>query len=244
LSGVSRLRARYPVRAALGAAFAALLGGCGGGDDAGPPITDPFAVGAAWRNVLAADTSFTLSGIGSDNASYTLFVALEPAAAGVYPLTGELGERGVQTTQLVQNGVAFAPTTTVQFYDPGFAALLGVTSDAGECATVIDNGVLPAAATVGSSGPLYSAISYDRCDAGAVEIGSVASSWSIETEAGIVFFCNNATQFDVAGNDTGSESDCIQIAVDGTLGPLARVTVAVPSSATVPGGFTLIARNY
>ena len=244
MMGMRRLFTEYLARAAA-LALAGLIGGCGGGDDdSGASITDPFAVDAAWRNMLAGDTDFSLSGIGSDSASYTLLVALRPAAAGAYPLTGEVGARAVQTTQLVQNGVAFAPTTTVQFYEPASAELIGVSSDAGECATVTSNGLLPVSAGVGSGGPLYTATNYDRCDGAALPIGSVVADWSIETEAGIVFFCSTAALFDAAGNDAGSESDCIQIDIDGTLGPLARTTVVVPPRQGAPSGFTLVARNY
>ena len=219
----------------------ALLAACGGGgDDA------TFDAAAARLNMLDANASFTLSGVGSDGNTYTLAVGLSTAGVGIYPLTGELGARSLQTTTLIRNGVVLGPsTTTTQFYEPSSGLLIGVRAEEDNtCATVIGNGALPRAATVGSVGVLYDATSFDGCGAGANVVGSVASSWSIEAEDGIAFFCTNAEQRDTLGNTLASEQDCIATDVDGTLGPYARVAVVLPPSASAPSGFSLVARNY
>jgi hypothetical protein len=219
----------------------AMLAACGGGGD-----DRVYDVEAAWRNVLAVDAGFTLSGIGSDGNLYTLDVVLANAGAGVYPLTGEIGARALQTTTLLRNGFPLdAPTNTTQFYDPASALLLGVRNDDDDtCATVVAHGTLPRAAPVGSAGVLYDATSFDSCGGGAVVVGSVESDWSIEGEDGIAFFCTNARQLDTQGNLLASEQDCISIDFDGSLGPFARVAVVLQPSANAPAGFTLVGRNY
>lgn len=216
---------------------AAVSAGCGGGGgDAG--FTGSFAVAAARRNVLDANASYTMSGIGSDNADYTLQVTTATAGADAYPLTGQVGVRSVDTSTLFRNGTSLGTTQTTMYLDAASYALIGARSSDGDCATVTANGVLPAGAGIGTAGVLFDATLYDGCAPGAPVAGSVLADWSIEALDGIAFFCATAQQRDAAGNVIGTESDCIEIDAAGTLGGRARFTVVVPN------GLSLVARNY
>lgn len=227
---------RFRRLAAL-ACIVALAGCGGGGGDAG--FTGSFAVAAAWRNVLASNASYTLSGVGSDNASYTLQVAMATAGAEAYPPTGQVGLRSLDTSSLFRNGVALGPTTTTTTYvDATTGALIGARSSDGDCATVTANGVLPAGAGIGSAGVLFDATLYDGCAPGAQVAGVILADWSVEALDGIAFFCVTAEQRDNANTVVGTESDCIEIDEAGNLGSRARFTVVVP------GTLTLVARNY
>jgi hypothetical protein len=52
-----------------------------------------------------------------------------------------------------------------------------------------------------------------------------------------LFFCSNETSRDLAGTVTGTESVCLQISRDGSLGSKAWLT------RSTPGGLSLTARN-
>ena len=226
-------------RVACAALVAAVAAGCGGGGyDDGVPASDSYDVAAAWRNLLGADADFTLAGVGSDNDNYTLALALRRATAAAYPLTGEVGARGIQTTTLLRNAVSLGTTTTTRFHDAG-GRLIGTSSAAGECATVTAQAALPAAAAVGSSGVLFDATRYDSCQpGGAMALGTLLADWSLEVENGVVLFCVTSEQRDALDNRVAVESDCIAVDRNGALGPYARTSIAVP------GGLTLVARNY
>lgn len=226
--------------ARLGALLvAAGLAGCGGGGDGdGFPSDIVFDVAAAYARLLDADAGYALAGTGSDGNRYTLDVRLVPAGSGAYPLTGQLGARGLVVTTLARNGVSLGTSQTTQFFDPSVPLLIGVASDDGSCATVTAQAALPREARVGSAGALYSATTFDRCDGAGVADGSVTASWSIETEAGVPLFCVTAEQRDAFGDAVATEQDCVEIDSLGRLQALARVTVVLP------GSFSLVTRNY
>ena len=233
-------------RCATAVATSLALAACGGGGDGDPgfPADIVFDVAAAWSSVLNADAAFSLSGVGSDNFGYTLVVDLQPFGTGAYPPTGQVWARSIQRSSLSSGNTLLSDTQTTQFFDPATNELIAVASSDGTCADIVSNGVLPRAANVGSVGVLYDAVIYDSCSPSAAAEGSVASRWSIEAEAGVPFFCVNSEQRDAFGNAIAAEQDCIEVDSLGRLGALARMTVVVHPSAAVPGGFSLVARNY
>lgn len=231
-----------PTRTVCIAALCGALAACGGGG--GGDFDDSADPAAAWRNWLALDATVTVVGEGSDGARYTLVLDVLPRAPAAYPLTGAVGARSEQRVSLVQNGTSLGTTVTTTFFNEATARFIGAGNDAGECATGTASGTLPRVARPGDGGLLYAATSHDRCDGAAQVVGSVTADWSIEAEDGIVFFCVNSALADVAGGDAGSEQDCLEVGVDGTLGTLARVSVVLPRSTDLPNGFRLVARNY
>lgn len=222
-------------RAWLATAALTLLGACGGGYD---DTFNSVDVAAAWRNTLGANADFTLTGVGSDGNNYTLALALFPATFAAYPLTGEVGARGVQTATLLRNAISLGTTTTTRFHDTAPGPLIGSSVAGGECATVTAHAVLPNAAAIGSSGVLYDATRFSDCQPGAVVVGSILADWSLALEGGIVLFCVLTVQRDALAITVASESNCIAVDPAGTLGPYARVSTAVP------GGLSLTVRNY
>lgn len=239
------------------AATSVLLAACGGGGDDGPHYTPPtgdYDAFAAWQNLLDPATAQSWTGIdgrASDGNDYGLTLAVEVAPDATFPLTGLSHFVTNLRSTLSGNGVLLGTGLTEVFFDadwvvhglrvsstsmePGGSPVTSVT-----CDEVVTPGLPPSAAKVGASGTLYDADIREACTAGAAATGTSAASWSIEFEAGIVFFC-------VATEDRGpgaspvvtTERDCIEMAPDGTLGTRARVELSGSSPA-----FGLVARNY
>jgi hypothetical protein len=97
---------------------------------------------------------------------------------------------------------------------------------------------LPSGVPIGAAGAMFSDSDYDGCGRGATVVANTRSDWSLETSAGIVMLCWKMTALGLAGTALATESTCIEIAQDGTLGGKARLVVTAT-------GVTLIdARNF
>jgi hypothetical protein len=240
-------------------ALTALLVACGGGgDDHGhsgfTPPTGDFAAFTAWQNLLDPAASLSRTGItgrGSDGNDYGTTLMVEVAPDASFPLTGTTHLVTNLRSTLSGNGVLLGTGLTEVFFDtdwfvrgvrvsstsmePGTAPVTSTT-----CDEVLATSLPPVAAKVGDSGALYDATIRESCIAGAAAAGASAATWSVEFEAGIVFFCIETEDrgFGTAPVVT-TEQDCIEMLADGTLGTHARVILTGNSPA-----FSLVARNY
>ena len=219
-------------------AAATLVSGCGGGGgDAGIPGTAQYAVQSAYRNLLNATATWSVTGTGSDAAAYRIDLGLRPATAAVFAVTGATGSVSEQFQRLVRNGAVLGEGTTRVFFNAGTLALLGSDEGDGTCSVATGNTALPMTATIGASGALTSDNDLAACSAGAAVIGSSTTTWSLEAESGFALLCLNVALRNAAGASDGSGAQCIEIASDGALG--ARVRMRIDFT-----GFSLTARNY
>lgn len=223
---------------------AALLSACGGGgsssgSDGLAVPTDSFNVALAWQSLVSAPNSWSASGTGSDGNAYRLDVADAAAAAGNYPVTGTAAQRSTSTVKLFQNGTQVVEGLTEYYFDAGYALIGSRRSGPGlatTCEQVTAYSAPPTAAHVGDHGAHFSGNTLDGCGAGAQVIETFEVTWSIEFEAGITYFCSNTTSTELSPPSTSTESDCLQVSTDGSLGARARVSVASPE-------LTLVLRN-
>ena len=225
----------------LSFALGAALTGCGGGGsggDASTPTADTVNVAVAWRNVLAANQTWTTSGKGSDNRDYVLTLHSVPGAAAAYPRTGQSGATSVHRTTIRVNGIDVSSSST-NFIDAS-GQLFGIRNDDGTCESFnLPPTALPGAAAVGNSGALATSTEYPSCVAGASQASSSnVYTWSVQSDAGVAFLCVELRSSDTAGAVKGTEQNCFEAAPDGTLGARARFTV------NVPGVLQIVAKTY
>jgi len=238
------MRARRSVWTAL---LAALLAGCGGGgsssgDGGFKPPGDDIDARAAWENLLTTTRTWVVSGTASDGFSYTASISVAPGGALEFPVTGNTAARSIASIVLTRGATTVDSRIAETFFDAatGFVVGLRHTIDGVGtfCSSATSAAVPPDAAELGSSGPLFTIDELDGCLASSAKLGTATQTWSVEfeSETGITYFCTNATEQNLSGAVIATESDCIEVGADGSLGDKARVTV---SSA----GFTLVARN-
>lgn len=223
--------------AALATATVIVAGCGGGGGDAGIPGTTQYAVQTAWRNLLNATATWSLTGTGSDAATYRIDLGLRRAAAAVFAVTGATGAVSEQFQRLVRNGSVLGEGTTRVFFNADTLALLGSDDGDGTCSVATSNTALPTTATIGASGALTSDNDLAGCSAGAAVLGSTTTTWSLEAESGFALLCQNAVLRNAAGATDGTGAQCIEIAADGSLGMRMRMRFDF-------SGLSLTARNY
>lgn len=234
-------RCRRALKKAFSAAALAVLAACGGGGGdpfpSVPSFEDAYDVTRILFMLLTGTGSYTVVGVGSDGALYEMTIRFEPDRDSFFPLTGLPGARSNKTVTLKRNGVVVATLTDSTYYDRNTLTIQGSSSSDGSCSLVTSSSPPPSSATPGSDGALDTSTDYIGCTSGSAAQGSTARTWSIETEALTVYYCSNETSRDLAGTVTATESVCLQVSRDGSLGSKARVTRATP------GGVSLTARN-
>jgi hypothetical protein len=231
------------VKKAVSAAVFAVLAACGGGGSdpfvpSVPSFEDAYDIGRILFMLLTGSGSWTVAGVGSDGALYEMTIRFEPDSDAFFPLTGLPGASSNKTVTLRRNGVVIATVTDNTYYDRGTLTIQGSSGSDGSCSLVTSSGTRPSSAAPGSGGALDSSTDYVSCTSGSAAQGNTARTWSIETEGLTVFFCSNETSRDLAGTVTGTESVCLQVSRDGSLGSKAHVT------RSTPGGLSLTARNF
>jgi hypothetical protein len=227
-------------KSALSAAALAILVSCGGGGEGPfiPSLSDSYNVGKIFFLLLTGSGSWTVSGTGSDGAIYDVTISFSPDSDAFFPLTGLPGARSNQTVTIRRNGVVLITATENTFYDRNTLAIQGTSRNDGSCSLVSSAATPPANATPGAGGALDTSTDYTACATLSPVAGSTSRTWSIETENIItVFFCSNETNKNVANQVIATESICLQMSRDGSLGDKARFT------RTGPGNFSLTARN-
>ena len=219
------------------------VGGCGGGGSDGEPVFTPpddaFDVAAAWHELLTTTRTWAASGVGTDGRTYTLTLDTAPGGNDVFPVTGEGAARADAVVSSTVDGV---PAQGVQqtYYDPGTLAILGLRNDVTGWETTCDVsttiGTPPSAAKVNENGLLASLDLLDGCRADSGLLGTIELRWSLEFETGTTYFCLASTERSTSGQVLSVESDCLQVAPDGTLGTKMRVTV-------IQGGVSVTLRS-
>lgn len=229
---------------ALALGGAALLSACGGGGDSGnsgftPPSGD-YAVLTGWQNLMGVGGSWTVSGVGSDNAAWTVSLQIGPQAAVAFPPTSVSYARTSVLSTVTRNNVA-SGTGTVEYFREADHRIQAVRSTPSggtpTCASARSTpatALPPATAAFGSggtfpSGALLTLDNLNSCSSGALTVGTSVATWSLEFERGIVLLCLNSESRNASNVLTGSESDCVELQPSGALGTRARVTIVLPN---------------
>jgi len=241
---------------------AAVLSACGGGGGGsgdgggglpppppapapapGPgPAPAPGTVNAnnAWRNFLTTTQAWTVSGTGSNGLNYQIALSLTPGPRQTFPLSGVQRSTTTARAELKPGGLAIQTNEGVTYFDlTSYVADGTKTTDstgASTCSTATASSQPPESAAIGASGPLQSYVDYNGCLSSSAVSGSSVTTWSVESENNITYFCLNTVAKNNAGAVLTSEGDCFQIDANGTFGAKARVTLHTAM-------FDLIARN-
>ena len=216
----------------LSLAATLLVAACGGGGDAQP--AGPYAVNAALGHLLGSGGSWTMSGSASGQP-FTLTMAFAPAPAGLFPVNGVFAAQSLQTITIAAAGQSSSGTLTI-YFDAGTRTFFGFQAD-GACSVATANTALPATATAGASGPIFTESDLDGCASTSLAVGTTTSTWSVASDTGVALLCWNLTSKDLSGTVNGTESMCIESATDGTLGTRARFALSA-------AGVTVSARNF
>lgn len=221
----------------LSAAAAALLVACGGGsNDATTTPTGTYNVNAALHNLLVTGGSWPMSG-SNNGTNYTVTIAVAPAASGPYPIGAIASSQALETITIVSNGTTSVGTQTI-YFNATSSAFIGLQAS-GLCSTATSNGAaLPTNAAVGAAGALFTQNDLDGCTSNSNVVSTSSNVWTVVADTGISLLCWNvtATALTSAGT-TGTESTCIQVAPDGTLGTKARFSLMTSS-------VSISARNF
>jgi hypothetical protein len=214
---------RRMTRAALLAAMA-VLSACGGGGGSSSATT--YNLDAASSNLKASAHSFTLMATATNGAALTLVWHIAPFGPGVFPLTDTAGQRVDSSVVITSGGLELVNGSQQSFFDSSHKGLGSVLPD-GSC-TKADDKTSPTDAVPGSSGDLGTDLIYRTCSLSAPVTGSLVATWSLEQKSfDAVYLCANTRQLDAAGSEVSRESDCVEVAPDGSIGTRARVTVKV-----------------
>jgi len=212
----------------------ALLSACGGGGDSGHSgfiaPTHDFNAAAAWRNLLTTSATWVVAGRANDGLTYDLTISVAPASAAIFPVTNVVASRSNATIVFRQGNTILSNVLGETFFDTNHlklgARFTDNSSGASSCDEATSASVPPAAATIGNSGALGTADLLTGCLGDSLVAARSTSTWSLEFEAGISYFCVNSTERNLAGTVVATESDCLEVAATGTLGTRARVTVS------------------
>ena len=208
--------------------------GGGGGDELSP---GPYAANTALHRLLVTGGTWSnLRGV-ANGQPFTATIAYAPAPSGLFPVTGTFAMQSIQTVAITAAGVTGSVSETI-YYVPlaQTDAFIGLQVD-GLCSVATSNTAVPAAASIGASGPIFAESDLDGCAGTSIALGTTANTWSLEADNGVALICWNRAARDLGGTPSGAGSICVEIAVDGTLGTRARFSFTT-------AGVTVAARNF
>jgi len=214
------------------AVIAAALAACGGGGDA-PPAT--YAVNVAQRHLLVDGGSWTMNGTGPNGVAFTVTMDFAPATTGPFPVSGATAGQSLQTFTVQASGSSDSAAQTI-YFDPLNLALVGAESG-GTCSVGNSSAALPASAMLGAGGTFFSGSDLDGCTGASNTVGSTTIAWALESDHGVALLCWNLAFKDALGAPSGTQSNCVEVATDGSLGTRARFAVSAL-------GLTVTARNF
>lgn len=230
-------------RKAAGAVIFTLLAGCGGGGGDLPRLPSPnevYNIAQFFLFFLTGSGTWVLDGVGDDGEQYTITLEMDAGSGAFFPfpLTGDLGERSLQTVTIEKNGVRILQIGDQIYFDPAARTIYGTRRN-GACSAVTSSATLPADAEPGASGDLNRSADYAGCLGSTTPIGNSVRRWSVENEVTTVFACNTRRAFDTTGRLVSTEQVCLQLASDGKVKSGGKARITWP----VPGGFSVTARN-
>ena len=216
----------------------AALSGCGGGTDAGDNTTYAWAQGV--RNLFSANRSWTVTGTGSDGASYTTTLSYAASGNGAFPVTGELAARALQRFKMTSGSSTVIDDSSTLFYRESNLTLVGLDNGDGSCTVATASKAVPTSGRMGANmGTYASANALANCVDDTAVNGLDLYGWSLQIERGVTLLCQDNAFYDASGKVAqGSESDCVGINPDGSLNGNARITIHQAN------GWSWTGRNY
>lgn len=198
--------------AVTAAAVAALLSACGGGGGGGgsPPPEATFNLDAAFANTLTKGINFPNLQATWNGISFQLSISSTPTSDGVF--LSQTYRRAVESSTVAINGVPGPMASATLYFTLAPVTLVGGVDEAG-VTIFTSQGLLPTAATVGSSGPYTRADTYVS-ETNRTLIGQTVMSWSLEPDtsttawACLVYSGIDGVTF---------EKDCYRIDAAGTI---------------------------
>ncbi|MFC5496895.1 hypothetical protein ACFPOE_05050 [Caenimonas terrae] len=196
------------IRGAVIAGASAALLACGGGGDGQQPAQGlRFNTDAAFVNALGGASLTDLAAVDPAGGRYTASLTYSALPDGSF--AGAPARRSLQTTTVGRAGEPPAVTTLTVFYETEPARILATVTDAGTTTVFAQATRLPAAGTVGQSGPLAQGTVYAGT-ALTAPTGTETLSWSIEADgATTALAC--LTSVSGPANWVSTERDCFRI---------------------------------
>jgi hypothetical protein len=222
---------------------AALISGCGGGGGGGSDDTT-YNARAAWQALATPQSALAIgvTGVASTNDAWIIDLTSVPAGTSTYPRNNTAAS-STDDRAVIQVGADTTSSDSTTYYTaPG--QVIGVRyfgdgPDPDTCEDVVTT-LPPTAASVGDSGPLYTSTEYSSCDlnAGTV-LATTTATWSVKSlgSQATTYFCYLEQYRDPSNVPDGSAETCVQVATNGSLGRLVRVTINDPG----PPPFSLVA---
>jgi hypothetical protein len=220
---------------ALCAVAISVLAACGGGGDETTASATNYAVNAAQRHLLVDGGSWTMNGTAPNGVPFTVTLSFAPAAAAPFPVNGVTATRSVETFTVVAAGQSDSAAQTI-YFDPANLAFIGAESS-GACNVATSNAALPTGAAIGAGGTFSSGSDLDGCMGSSAVVGSTTMAWSLEDDTGVALLCWNAAYKSAVPALDSTQSNCVEIDVDGKLGTKARFALTAL-------GVTITARNF
>ncbi len=217
----------------LAATAALLLAACGGGGDA--PPTTPYAVNAAQHHLLADGGSWRMNGTGPNGVAFTIAMSFAPATAAPFPFDGVVAARSIETLTIQAAGQSDTVAQTI-YFDAADLSIRGSESG-GACSVATANAALPTSAMLGAGGAMFSSRDLDGCIGTSTLVSTTTATWSLEADHGVVLLCWNLAARDVSGAADATQSSCVEIAADGSLGTRARFALSAM-------GLVITAKNF
>ncbi|MEO6745393.1 MAG: hypothetical protein ABIN08_12990 [Caldimonas sp.] len=216
---------------------AILLAACGGNGDPTPVTPPAYAADIAQRHLLTGGGSWAMSGTGPTGQAFTITMTFAPLLDAAFPISGAVASLSRQTFTLTQEGTTTDVGGPTFYFDKSTLSIVGTDNGDGTCSVATSSAALPSSAAAGANGSLVTRSELNFCASSAGSVGITTTRWSIETDAGIALLCWNSTVTDAIGSVIETDSRCVEIGTDGSLGRRARLTITVV-------GLTIAARNF
>ena len=179
--------------------------------------------------------TWTMNGTAPNGVPFTVTMNFAPAAATPFPVNGVTAARSVETFTVEAAGQSDSAAQTI-YFDAANLAFVGAESG-GACNVATSTRALPTSAAVGAGGTFSGGTDLDGCMGSSTAVGSTTMAWSLEDDTGVALLCWNSAYKSAAPDFDSTQSNCVEIDVDGKLGTKARFALSAL-------GVTITARNF
>lgn len=201
--------------------FLAMIGGCGGGGGvgstavtSGPVAQISFPIEATFTTLATSGSSYNVSASDSQGNVYTLAFTITPGPTKTFFNVPRLTY--MESATLKKNGILVNTTSSEVYFSGSPFTVWGAWSGTNDVLKVTQQGVLPATATVGASGPFFS---------GTKAIGnftlntvSETATWSLEADtSSTAWLCINTSTAAGLTTSAGVASECFRVNGSGSV---------------------------
>ena len=165
---------------------------------------------------------------GSDGKAYSLSYTI---AAPVSVVVNGQNTSRVDVTAILRNGGAIVSTASESlFVRTGTGLVHAVLRPNGSCGLVAAPTEPPATAALLQGGQLYTSDIQLSCSSLDFSFEREQSTWSIESEGSIAYFCVRTVASGTAVGLGSAQQVCVQASVAGAIGAAARITITQGST--------------